>query len=206
MTAALVSPAVTAVSGLIVALLFFSELQYYLTKEVSGGGGGLAPPRGVSCPPCPGGEVARGGLSCLRIPAAFRAARAVAAPAAEPLGAPSAPGRWPWLEEPAALRRELLGAEVGLWPPERGGQRTAPSLLPAGTPELSPFWRVSPRAGAEMPRALWGAAARGSRRYPVFRTSCRAGVVAGEGPLGLLPGEMGLSVFLLFPGSSRTVR
>lgn len=30
-------PAVTVVSGLIMVLLFFSELQYYLTKEVSGG-------------------------------------------------------------------------------------------------------------------------------------------------------------------------
>lgn len=35
LTVVLVSPAVTAVSGLIMVLLFFSELQYYLTKEVS---------------------------------------------------------------------------------------------------------------------------------------------------------------------------
>lgn len=59
LTAALVSLAVTAVSGLIVALLFFSELQYYLTKEVSIGDG---------WGPSPGGEAARGGLPCLRTP------------------------------------------------------------------------------------------------------------------------------------------
>lgn len=37
-------PAVTVVSGLIMVLLFFSELQYYLTKEVSGGEGGERAP------------------------------------------------------------------------------------------------------------------------------------------------------------------
>lgn len=45
-------PAVTVVSGLIMVLLFFSELQYYLTKEVSGGSrGGEGGERASGLPP-----------------------------------------------------------------------------------------------------------------------------------------------------------
>ncbi|KAM6194552.1 uncharacterized protein WM294_010411 isoform 1-T1 [Sarcoramphus papa] len=63
---------VTVVSGLIMVLLFFSELQYYLPKEVrSGGGGGAAAPCCLlpAVPRRRGGPAARGGLPCLRTPA-----------------------------------------------------------------------------------------------------------------------------------------
>ena len=60
LTAVLVSPAVTVVSGLIMVVLFFSELQYYLTKEVSSGGGGRASRRVWLVPAVPR---RRGGLA-----------------------------------------------------------------------------------------------------------------------------------------------
>lgn len=99
LTVVLVSPAVTAISGLIMVLLFFSELQYYLTKEVStADGAGLAP-----------GAASRSRRATLQ---SGRSALALA---------PGGPR--PWAAQPAASPPRRPAVRGIFLCPDRGGER-----------------------------------------------------------------------------------